>query len=321
MGHLDDRANLNGKLAVIAGGAGGLGRACTLELGRAGMALGVCDRDPARLDELNHTLSHQGIRSHTAVVDVRDAEALAGFFAETDDVLGGRLDVLVNAVGGTFRQPFEASNPRGWEALYRANFAWLLQSVQLAIPRMRAAGGGSIINLTSVEAHRAAPNYAVYAAMKAAVASFGRTLAIELAPDRIRVNAIAPDFVPTEGLTGALGAGLATGDLSDQIAIPLGRKGTYDDVGGCALFLASDLSAFVTGQTLHPDGGVMAASGWFHWPGDGWLPGPPQAIVESLTASGSSDSGSVVDGGAADGRAGDGQAGDGRAGDGRAGGG
>src|SRR6202041_3108627 len=100
----------------------------------------------------------------------------------------------------TFRQLFSESNPRGWEALIRTNFTWLLHATHLAIPRMRAAGhGGSIINLTSIEGHRAAPNFAVYAGMKAAVTNFGRSLALELAAEGIRVNAIAADMVPTEG--------------------------------------------------------------------------------------------------------------------------
>jgi NAD(P)-dependent dehydrogenase (short-subunit alcohol dehydrogenase family) len=154
---------------------------------------------------------------------------------------------------------------------------------------MRARGGGSIIQLTSIEAHRAAPGHAVYSAMKAAVAELGRTLAVEVAPDGIRFNAIAPAFVPTEGLQAM---GFATGSpeddprevLADAVAIPMGRRGRYDDVGGCALFLASDLSRYVTGTTLHPDGGAWASAGWFHWP-DRWSNRLPDTVLDGLAGS------------------------------------
>ena len=268
MGHLEDRAGLRDRVALIVGGGGGLGRACALDLGRAGMRLALCDRNAELLAETAATLTAEGVDVVTATLDARDPDALAAFF----DVAGDRLDVLVNVVGGTFNQRFEESSPKGWDALIRTNFTWLLHSIHLAIPRMRAAGGGSIINFTSIEAHRAAPGYAVYAGMKAAVTNTGRTLAVELAPDGIRVNTIAPDITPTEGMQTMLDARTA-GD--DAISIPMGRMGTYEDIGGCALFLASDLSRYVTGQTLHPDGGAHASSGWFNWPGVGWRNTPP----------------------------------------------
>jgi 3-oxoacyl-[acyl-carrier protein] reductase len=122
--------------------------------------------------------------------------------------------------------------------------------------------------------------------MKAAVENWGRSLAVELAPDGIRVNTIAADMVPTEGITAADGPGETSswseGELDAQriqIAIPMGRRGRYEDVGNCALFLASDLSSYVTGTSLHPDGGVLASSGWFHWPDDGFTNIPPPAAV------------------------------------------
>src|SRR5690606_34719130 len=129
------------------------------------------------------------------------------------------------------------------------------------------------INITSIEAHRAAPNFAVYAAMKAAVTSLTRTLAVELATDGIRVNTIAPDRVPTERTYTQSDEQRASngwgddpgGELATRIGIPMGRRGTYDDIGGSALFLASDLSSYVSGISLHPDGGVAANSGWFNW--------------------------------------------------------
>ncbi|MHB1582257.1 MAG: SDR family NAD(P)-dependent oxidoreductase [Acidimicrobiales bacterium] len=282
MGHLEDRAGLDGAVALVVGGGGGLGRAAAEDLGRAGVRLAVCDRDAGALGETAAVLTAGGAEVLTGELDARDGDALGGFFDRALAHYGGRLDVLVNVVGGTFRQPFEESSSGGWEALIRANFTWLLGAVQRAIPPMRAGGGGSIVTITSIEAHRAAPRYAVYAAMKAAVTSLTRSLAVELAPDRIRVNTIAPDYVPTPGLRAMMGEPDGTRRLTDRIATPMGRAGTYDDVGGCVLFLASELSAFVTGSSVHPDGGALASSGWFNWPGEGFLHTPPAAVVERL---------------------------------------
>ena len=113
-----------------------------------------------------------------------------------------------------------------------------------------AARGGSIINVTSIEAHRAAPGFAVYSAMKAAVANLTQSLALELGPRRIRVNCVAPDVIPTPGV----------GPMDVHTPLPIG--GEVDDVAAAVVFLAGDLARFVTGTTIHVDGGNLAAGGW-----------------------------------------------------------
>jgi 3-oxoacyl-[acyl-carrier protein] reductase len=279
MGFLEERAGLGGKVALIAGGAGGLGRAIALDFARAGMQLTIGDRNQELLDATAGAIDEIGAPLAVRALDVRGRDELRGLY-ELNDEQFGRLDVVVNVVGGTFRGDFADSNARGWEALIATNFTWVLDSIHLAIPRLRTAassrGGASIINITSIEAHRAAPGYAVYAAMKAGVTSLTRTLAVELAPDGIRVNAIAPDMVPTEGL--------ALDTLSEsatRTAIPMGRTGTGEDVAASALFLASDLSTYLTGTTLHPDGGAWASSGWFNWPGIGFRNVPPDPEAQT----------------------------------------
>jgi 3-oxoacyl-[acyl-carrier protein] reductase len=282
MSYLDDRADLSGRVAVVVGGGGGIGRACAVDLAGAGMRVALCDKDAPSLDETAARITDGGGEVMTGELDARDTEALSQFFADSDARYGARCDVLVNVVGGTFRQPFEESSSRGWDALMRTNFTWLLHATQLAASRMRPQGG-SIINITSIEAHRAAPGFAVYAAMKAAVTSLTRTLAVELAPENIRVNTIAPDYIATPAL-----ASLSEGVREDVVALqhristPMGRVGNYEDAGGCALFLASNLSSFVTGSTLHPDGGAIASSGWFNWPEEGYLNHPPRGVLEYL---------------------------------------
>jgi 3-oxoacyl-[acyl-carrier protein] reductase len=269
MGFLEERAALDGKVALIAGGGGGLGKAIALDYARAGMHLILCDKNPELLDATAATIAETAEAPLTACIDVRDADAFSQSFQEGLDRFGG-LDVLVNVAGGTFKADFLDTNVRGWDAVIRANFGWLLHSTQLAARQMRSAGhGGSIINVTSIEAHRAAPGYAVSSGMKGAVVQLSRTLALEFAPEGIRVNNIAPDQTPTEGMP------MTYDQRVIQAGIPMGRQGTYEDIGGCALFLASDLSKYVTGTTLHPDGGALASAGWFNWPGEGYVNNPP----------------------------------------------
>ncbi len=289
---LDERAGLAGKVAVIAGGGGGLGRACALDLARAGVGLALADLDGEALHKTATDARAHGVEVLEAALDVRDADALSGLFDSCDDRFG-RLDVLVNVVGGTFRAAFTDVSPKGRDALVRTNFTWVVDATQSAARRMAAGGrGGSIVTITSIEAHRAAPGYALYAAMKAAVTHLTRTLAVELGAAGIRVNCIAPDFVPTAGLAGVAGRAGSAGqraaaagdgtDPGDWLTIPLRRKGEVTDVANCVLFLASDLSSYITGTTLHPDGGALAASGWMHWPDEGFTARPPAWVLDRL---------------------------------------
>ena len=175
----------------------------------------------------------------------------------------------------------------GRDALLRTNFLHVLHACSRAIPAMRAGGrGGSIVNLTTIEAHRAAPGYAVYAAAKAAVTEFSRTLAVELAPDRIRVNNVAPDITPTDNMR-ALAASRGSAldhPLSARVAVPMGRYGEPTDVSGAVVFLASQLSAYITGTTLHADGGTFASSGFLNWPNSGFGNTVPLDVLDAMTA-------------------------------------
>src|SRR6185436_5427687 len=207
-------------------------------------------------------------------IDVRDGEAVARAVATTVERFGG-VDVLVNNVGGTFRAPFLEVAEKGWDALVRQNLKTVFHGTRAVAPQLIAQGrGGSIVNIVSIEGVRAAPLYAVYAACKAAVVNFTCSMALELGPHRIRVNAIAPDICLTEGLAPLVGEAERS---RHQWIVPLGRAGEPDDVAGVAVFLASDLAGYVTGVTLHVDGGTHAAGGWYRDPGSGeWVLGPPR---------------------------------------------
>jgi 3-oxoacyl-[acyl-carrier protein] reductase len=289
MGWFEDRAALDGTVAVLTGGAGGLGAASTLDLAANGVRVAVVDSDPDAVADITGRLDEAGAAHIVQLGDARDPEVLAALFAAVDQ-RWGRVDTLVNVVGGTFRADFTSTSPKGWDTLLRTNLLHVLHACSLAIPRMRAgARGGSIVNLTTIEAHRAAPGFAVYSAAKAAVTQFARTLAVELAPDRIRVNCVAPDYTPTPNMTriGGGGASPMGSTTSVTISIPMGRAGVPADVSGCVVFLASGLSSYITGTTLHPDGGTHASSGWFNWPGDGWLNSVPGHVLETWQGSGS----------------------------------
>jgi len=250
-----DALRLDGRVALVTGAAAGIGRAIATAFARFGANLALCDRDAEGLASCEREAQSDGARVVSAVCDVRDETLLARFFESVGSAFP-RIDVLVNNAGGGFHSAFLDVNGRGRDALIRENFTQLSECVRLAVPSMQQ--GASIINITSIEAHRAAPGYAIYSAMKAAVANLSKSLALELGDRGIRVNCIAPDVIPTPGIGGTFPP------------TPLAHSPTADDVAGAALFLASDLSRFISGTTLHVDGGNHAAGGWRRGPDGRW---------------------------------------------------
>ena len=235
---------LDGRRALVTGAAAGIGRATTLALARFGAAVAVCDRDAGGLE----TLAAEVELSHVDAIDVRDGDAVAGWVGGAVSAMGG-LDIVVNNAGGGFAAAFVGLSDRAQTALVDENFTSVTNVVRVAVPHL--GPGSAIVNVTSVEAHRAAPGFAVYAAMKAAVANLTKSLALELGERGIRVTCVAPDDIPTPGV----------GSL-DGVRTPLGGPGKADDVAAAVVFLVSDMAAFVTGTTLHVDGGTHAAGGW-----------------------------------------------------------
>jgi 3-oxoacyl-[acyl-carrier protein] reductase len=248
---------VTGRTAVVTGAARGIGAATALALARFGADLALCDRDAEGLAATERAVRELGRRCAGAVLDVRDAPAVAAFLEEACGRFG-RLDILVNNAGGGFAARFLDVSPKGEDALVRENFGSVTGMIRAAVPLLRE--GASIVNVTSVEAHRAGPMFAIYSAMKAAVANLTMSLALELAERGIRVNCVAPDMIPTPGDRNLEQASGATALPVRRHAWP--EEGSVHDCAAAIVFLASDLSRFVTGTTLHVDGGTWAAGGW-----------------------------------------------------------
>ena len=268
------KAFLTDRTALVTGAGAGIGKGIAIAFASFGARVGVLDVQEESARRTAAEIEATGGHAVALITDVRDGEALAAAVEQTSSRFGG-IDVLVSNVGGTFRAGFLDTREKGWDALVRTNLTSVLHGVRLVAPRMIAQDrGGSIIHVVSIEAERAAPLYAVYAACKAAVVSFTRSMALELAPHGIRVNAIAPDICLTEGLA-ALVDEAERG--RHRYIVPLGRAGVPEDVAGAAVFLASDLAGYVTSVTLPVDGGTHAAGGWYRNPDDGgWVLGPPK---------------------------------------------
>src|SRR4051812_9722158 len=242
-----ESASMEGKIALVTGAAQGIGEAIALAFARFGASVAMCDRNADGLAFVSKKIDDLGRRVVTGVLDVRDSEQVDAFVVDATNALEHRVDVLVNNAGGGFPSDFLDVNAKGQETLIRENFSSVTNFIRACVPHMPEHS--SIINITSIEAHRAAPGFAVYSAMKAAVANLTQSLALELGGRLIRVNCIAPDVIPTPGLPDLA-------DVSARMALPI--TGHVDDVAGAAVFLATDLSRFVTGTTIHVDGGNVA---------------------------------------------------------------
>ncbi len=263
--------DFSGRTVLVTGGGAGIGRAIAEAFGKAGARVAIAEIDPGRATEVRQALRAAKVDALVAESDVRSTEAVAALMADIEQRFGG-LDVLVNNVGDFLRivKPFEQCSDADIEAVYGTNLRSIFVTTRAAIPLLRKrAPGSSIISLSSIEAFRGIPMVTVYSAMKHAITGFTRSLALELAPAGIRVNAIAPETTETAQVPVAA---MIAPEHRDHIRrwIPLGRFGTPQDAAGSALFLASELAAWITGTTINLDGGALAAGGWYQDPKGMW---------------------------------------------------
>jgi NAD(P)-dependent dehydrogenase (short-subunit alcohol dehydrogenase family) len=253
---------VEGKVAVVTGGASGIGRATAQALAAEGARVGIADVDQAGAERVVAAIREAGGDAFAKRTDVRslaDLEAVVGQAADRH----GRLDILVNnaavAIGGSAGELAEED----WARVLDVNLSGVWRGMRAAIPRMVAQGGGSIVNLSSVQAHVGFVGWAGYAASKGGIDALTRQAAVEYAPRGIRVNAVVPGTIAT-----AMNERIMR-ESPDPAAVlagwttmhPMGRIGQPEEVAAAIVFLASDDAAFVTGEVLRVDGGLTVRAG------------------------------------------------------------
>ncbi|MEY2928054.1 MAG: hypothetical protein RL367_2531 [Pseudomonadota bacterium] len=268
---MTDRIRLDGQAALVTGGGGGIGRGIAVRLAEAGAHVAIVDIIPERAQEAAARVEQCGTRALALACDVMDTDALRTAIAAADAAFG-RIDILVNNAGGVSGRPFLDQSERSWRKHVDINLISMMAATHAAAPIMiRGGRGGAIINVASIEASRAAPNFAVYAACKAGMLSFTKSMALELSEHQIRVNCIAPDHTVSPGTHGNRAGPVdpatwikRTPEEIDAMnrLIPLLREGVDLECGDAAVFLASAMASYITGVLLPIDGGTHAASGW-----------------------------------------------------------
>jgi len=257
---------LAGRTAVVTGCGGGIGRAISELFAQHGAHVELIDIDGDAAHETAATIADSGGSARAHVGDVTDFDAVEEFAVQ---VLADRpkIDVLVNNVGD-YRPlaRFRESSPASWKSMYDINLFHMFAVTRVFLDTMIHGGGGSIVNIHSVEGMRGYPGDPVYGAMKAAAAAFTTDLAVGMGRHGIRVNGIGPDLTQTAQVD-YIGTSAGFEHLWESWA-PVGRLGWPEDQARVALFLTSDLSAFVSGHNIPVDGGTRAGGGWFWSPSE-----------------------------------------------------
>ena len=249
---------LQGKVALITGGARGIGRAIAAAYVAEGARVAVADR---LAHEAEETAAALGDSAMAVTMDVTDVASIAAGVAAVEAAWGG-IDVLVNNAGIFNMASIDKITVEDYRRQYDVNVGGTIFAVQAVVPGMKRRGGGVIVNFASQAGRRGEPNITIYCSTKAAVISVTQSLALELAKDNIRVNAIAPGVIDTPmwdvvDAQFAQYEGKAKGQKKREVglAVPMGRMGVPEDIAGPAVFLASDDARYVTAQTLNVDGG------------------------------------------------------------------
>lgn len=246
---------LAGRVAIVTGGARGIGRASAIELARSGAHVAICDRSGAEnAREAITGIESTGQQALFFNLDVSDRAAVERMISDTEQ-RWGRIDILVNNAGFNIRKPLIDLEPADVEAVWGVLLWGAFHATQLAARRMVARGeGGSIVSISSVHASKPFPNNTAYNGAKAAVNHMSRTWAAELARYRIRVNVIEPGWINTPGERNHY----TEEEIRKQgAALPFGRLGDPEEIARAVRFLASDEASYITGSCLRVDGGII----------------------------------------------------------------
>lgn len=244
------------RVAVVTGGASGMGESTCHELGRRGHKVAVVDLNGEAAQRVTEELQARGVPALAVAADVSDRAAVDEAFAKVRSELGP-VHVLVTSAGLVDFTPFLEISPQLWQRLLDVNLTGTFHCAQAAIPDMLEAGWGRIVMISSSSAQRGSPGMAHYAASKGALISFTRSLAREYGSAGITVNNIPPSGIETPMQRQSQAAGFLPPNEQMAASIPLGHLGTGDDIAAAVGFLCSDEAGFITGQTLGVNGGAV----------------------------------------------------------------
>ena len=247
--------DLQGRRALVTGGNSGIGEAMARALGLAGAQLLLVARRDDELQAAAQRLRADGIQAQGLAADLSDVSALRTLAQAAEQRLGG-IDILVNAAGVNLRQPFAEVTPEAWQTQIALHLSAPFFLTQALAPGMTARGWGRIINIASLQSWRAFANSAPYGAGKGGVVQLTRAIAQEWSAKGITCNAIGPGFFPTPLTAAVFNDPERAAHNAAQTCI--GRNGSLQDLYGATVFLASDASSYITGQTLMVDGGFTA---------------------------------------------------------------
>jgi NAD(P)-dependent dehydrogenase (short-subunit alcohol dehydrogenase family) len=253
-------SRLSGKVAIITGAAVGIGKATAALFAAEGCGVAVLDRDAPAAQACASEINGAGGRAIAVVADVTSAESVEEAVAATERELGG-LHIVVNNAGVIGRGTVETTDEQEWHRVLDVNLTGVFLMSRAAIPAIRRAGGGAIVNVSSAAGLAGWYDQAAYDASKGGVVNLSRSMGLDFAAEGIRVNCLVPAHVVTpmsENFIADAGAEAKSARERTLAAIPMGRFSRPEEIASAALFLASDEASYVTGTTLVVDGGYLA---------------------------------------------------------------